>query len=84
MTQVPHFPNGHPTDNLTLRFIGADADPSARRRVLMTHEEGLRLAALPYDGDDTVTFMDLMTYETLTVVRADCGLGCKCALEVVA
>lgn len=71
-----------PTENeingkLTRLWIGTQPNPNDRRQILIpAHCE------LPTD-DMPLVVKDYITGEIVAIRRADCGLGCKCALEFV-
>jgi hypothetical protein len=66
-------------------YIGNDPLPQARRRIVLSDEDDAR--ATRYLGGNAfgapIALVDLLTGERLIVRRQDCGLGCRCALELV-
>jgi hypothetical protein len=63
-------------------YLGTDDNPNNREQVVISAKDA---AKRPMNGD-TSTFVvtDLLTRKRIKLRRADCGLGCQCAIERVA
>lgn len=61
-------------------YIGNQDDPEDRLKVKVNKADHDRVP--PPDGEH-LTITDQSTGRQLVVRRADCGAGCKCALELV-
>lgn len=63
-------------------WIGLQEDPDDRRQIVVSDADVRVIReAMQSPTDEPETVTDLLTGQTVTVRRADCGLGCRCALE---
>lgn len=60
-------------------WVGTEPDPDKRLQIVVSAEDA---AKQPRHGDTTwFTVTDTITGTEMRLRRADCGLGCQCALE---
>lgn len=68
---------------MTTFSIGTQPNPNDRRQVEVGQEDALCVRRLMGSQvpDATVIVFDYARKEYVTLRRADCGLGCRCALD---
>ena len=63
-------------------WIGTQPDPDDRLQIVVSESDHARISSV-LKIDAPATVFDLLSEKNVTVQRADCGLGCRCALELV-
>jgi hypothetical protein len=62
-------------------WIGTQPNPADRRQITVSDWDDARIEAAMRREHGVVTVYDLRANEIVTIERADCGLGCRCALQ---
>src|SRR5579863_6705049 len=62
-------------------WVGTDLEPEKRLQVEVSAEDAKKQP--PHGVTTTFEVTDLLTNKQIKLRRADCGLGCQCALELV-
>lgn len=64
-------------------WIGNQPNPDDRLRLSLSKADRERANRIPRDSTETVTVYDIRTGKYYEITRADCGLGCRCAMGLV-
>lgn len=63
-------------------FVGTEKEPADRRVLEVSDEDWSRVVPFLRGGVDGTVVTDLVTNHRCQLRSADCGLGCRCALEI--
>lgn len=64
-------------------WVGNEPNPDDRLKLRVSDHDRARIDLLPHGlGPERVQITDLLTGKQYTLRRANCGLGCCCALAV--
>ena len=65
-------------------YIGTQPDPEDRKQIQVSDEQAEDIdTAFYYLSEDSILYVDTLDGQSLKLRRADCGAGCRCALEEV-
>lgn len=67
----------------TTYWIGTQPDPDQRRQIDVNLYGSVLIESVLHGERERATVSDYATGQAVTVERADCGLGCRCALDFV-
>ena len=66
-------------------WIGTQDDPDDRKQIRVSDDVAAEIDSLfSYLSEDSILYVDTLDGQSLRLRRADCGAGCRCALEEVA
>ena len=72
------------TERLLTPFAGNEAYPLLRAHMMVSEADCDRFdSLLKGQSSETVVIFDTVSNQEYEVRRADCGLGCYCAAEIV-